>query len=301
MTSPALRFSLSRKLAVLLIVISLAVTERADASTPPTPDTLRVLTYNVGHPDESTFGRIGAFIRGQPAAAARSEAILALIRAQDADIIALQEITPVFLKALARQPWRGRYRLVHTLSDAQLARDGYVLLDPDGMAILSKWPLRLVVNEPAGGKLGRRLLIVNVEIGDTLLRVGTCHLESEQPYSGIRVRQLERFAGKLAWADNALLLGDFNFADGQQPETRALHKHFSSFQDLWLKLQPAGPRTTFIGEPDARLDRILLHARDWAPVDIHLFGTSPVTIGHERHHASDHYGLVATLHRTKGR
>jgi endonuclease/exonuclease/phosphatase family metal-dependent hydrolase len=95
-------------------------------------------------------------------------------------------------------------------------------------------------------------------------------------------------------------MGDFNFGDGQQPETSALHEYYEDYGnyiDAWLALSPDNPGTTYHGYPNRRLDRILVRSQDWEPLNIRLFGNEQVIIGGENYYASDHYGVVATLRR----
>ena len=291
----------THQLSILLSIFICFAPAQAETPGPSATDTLRILTYNIGRPDDSSFGRFGSFIRGEASATARSEAILALLREQDADVIALQEVTPVFLSALEEQKWRPQYHLEHTLSDSQLSEAPYFLQDPDGMAILSKsrCPVTAVYNRSLhSGYLARRMLMITLPMNGDSLRLATCHLESGRGYGEIRAQQLETFFEKLAPHDNAVLLGDFNFRDGQQPETSALHQEF---RDPGLELIKNGPISTFHGLPGRRFDRILLRSKDWETVDIQLFGKEPVMIDGEKHLASDHYGVVATLRRTGSR
>jgi endonuclease/exonuclease/phosphatase family metal-dependent hydrolase len=58
----------------------------------------------------------------------------------DADVVALQEVTPTFLRALLDD---ARVRARYVLSDDHNART----LDPDGVLVLSRLPVRQVVED----------------------------------------------------------------------------------------------------------------------------------------------------------
>jgi poly(A) polymerase len=277
-----------------LVVVALSAPACADSPSPAGDYTLRILTYNIRRPDNSTFGRICSLIRGESSPQARTHAILWLIHQQDPDIIALQEVTPSFVKALNHSPWRFQYDLIHTLTASQLSAS-YYLQEPDGMAILSKHPMKLIANKALiPSKLRRRLLVVEIEIGGSPIRVGVCHLDSFDDDGDIRALQLKQFFNTLAPAANAVLLGDFNFGDNQQPETGALD---AAYMDSWLVLHPADPGPTYQDRTSHRLDRILVRAADWIPTDIRLVGTERITIERTHEYPSDHYGVLATMHR----
>jgi len=285
---------LSGLVGLFLVACALSPTAGADASASDGAQAFRIMTYNILRPDDSTAGRISALVRREGAPADRAEAILRLIQQRDPDIIALQEVTPTFVKALTSSPWLSQYELVHTLAPAQLSAT-YHLQEPDGMAVLSKWPLELIAdNALIPSKLRRRMLVVDIQIDDAPVRVGVCHLDSFEQDGTIRARQLAAFFRALAAAENAILLGDFNFGDGQQPETAALDPAYS---DTWLALRPGEPGATFGGPAGVRLDRILVRAARWVATDIGLVGTEPIAIGGTHRYASDHYGVLATLRR----
>jgi tyrosyl-DNA phosphodiesterase 2 len=181
------------------------------------------------------------------------------------------------------------------------------LSPPEGLVILSRWSFTSIDNDRAliPSLLGRRMLLITVQAGAHPLTVATRHLYSFPESHRTRTQQLHQFFKSLAAADNAILLGDFNFRDSEQPETDALRQ---DYRDPWLALHPEDPGVTydvehnplatanaFSNESGRRLDRILLRTPDWEPVAIHRFGTQPVAIEGNEHYASDHYGVVITL------
>ncbi|MCA9619831.1 MAG: endonuclease/exonuclease/phosphatase family protein, partial [Myxococcales bacterium] len=224
-----------------------------------------------------------------------------------------------FLEALVAAPWvKERYHLS--------ADDGQPVA-PGGQLILAKQPLRSLSVLVMPGRQRRTLMIAELDIRGRRLRVATTHLESFLEDGPVRARQLDGIFDLLKQADDAVLMGDLNFGDGDQPETAHLDP---SYLDLWRELLPKDPGFTwnmrenplarigaFVGEPDRRLDRILLRSDAWRPRSIALIGdhavaTRPLTRDDRRLiempnrppvagtedievFPSDHYGLTATL------
>ena len=120
----------------------------------------------------------------------------------------------------------------------------------------------------------------------------------------IRARQLALIFKTLAPFKSAIFLGDFNFGDGEEPETSQLNRGYT---DLWLALQDGEPGFTwnieksemarkgsFVGERSRRLDRILLRSKRYKPATIRIIGDQAVA---PEIFPSDHFGLVATIAR----
>jgi endonuclease/exonuclease/phosphatase family metal-dependent hydrolase len=266
---------------------------------------IRVLTYNVLHHHDGFLDWFDARIHGRATASERMAATLSLLENEDADLIALQEVTLKFLKVL-KERFSG-YHLATTLKPER-GTIAEFLSPLHGLVILSKWSFTSMVIDRAlmPSQLGRRMLVVTVQAEGHPLTLATCHLDSFREEHRTRTQQLHQFFKSLAAADNAILLGDFNFGDGEQPETAALRQ---DYRDPWLALHPEDPGLTFdvehnplaaingfSHEPGRRLDRILVRAPDWQPVAIHRFGMQPVAIEKNKYYASDHYGVVLTLH-----
>jgi tyrosyl-DNA phosphodiesterase 2 len=245
--------------------------------------TLTVLTYNV--------------LADRVAEDARVPALLKLIEQADADIIALQEVTSWFLEALMQAPW---------------VRDGYHTTMHDGEAaavrglfILSRFPItRTYANLLPGGQ-GRAILAVALDVDGREMRVATVHMESPLDQGPVRARQLDMVFELIGGAEQAILLGDLNFGDREQPETEHLHKDFI---DVWRTLRPAEPgytwnmeqsemakRGSFPNETSRRIDRILVKSKLFKPKSIRIIGSTPVTADQPGVFPSDHFGLVGRL------
>ena len=245
------------------------------------PRALTVVTYNV--------------LADPAQARLRVPALLALLRRSGADIIALQEVAPWFLRRLLAQRWTRAYQLPGTRHKPVVAH---------GCLIMSRLPLVSYRALVLPSKQQRQALLVTLRAGQRTLAVATVHLDSFLHDGPSRARQLQRLWPELARADDALLLGDFNFGDGEQPETGELEP---AYVDAWLRLRPGQPGYTwdmersqmaragaFPGERSRRLDRILLRSQLWRPSAVAIIGQRPVAPGV---FPSDHFGLQAVLAR----
>jgi endonuclease/exonuclease/phosphatase family metal-dependent hydrolase len=211
-------------------------------------------------------------------AVARIPALLAILEATEADIIALQEVAPWFLRILAAQPWVRRYQRT-----------------PVGPG------------RGAPGRLGRSALLADLRVDNTTLAVATCHLESPLADGKIRAQQLAVIFPLLQHAPDAVLLGDLNFGDKAQPESKQLPK---TYKDLWTALRKDAPGYTWDndrsamarlaalpGEYSRRLDRILWRSATWRPHTVRIIGTHPVAPDTPSILPSDHFGLLGVLQR----
>ncbi len=181
----------------------------------PAVPTLKILTYNVlQHPIQ-----VGK----------RVPALLALCKTCDPDVLAFQEVTPWFRELLLREDWVKNY----VPSD---------LSAPGGLLILSKYPMKASFYRALPGRLGRGVMVATLSVGGRDLRVATTHLESHLEDGPIRSAQLDLIFPLLEGMDSALLMGDFNFGDGEEPDTAHLDRRY---QDLWKVLRPEDPGFTW--------------------------------------------------------
>lgn len=269
---------------------------------------LRVLTYNVLHHTDTFIDDLKWLFAGTPRPSARIAPTLDLLAGQNADVIALQEVTPVLLGAIAGDTRWQAYQVASSLPPVargwrhQLTIAARYLfgLQPWGQVILSKWPLSGVRTYP----MGRPLLVADVTVDDLTLTVATCHLDSFPEQRQTRIRQLREIFGRIGAARHALLLGDFNFGD-DAPEQAALPR---AFTDIWRALNPDDPGYTFPSDANQatetmtastdtreRLDRILLRSDRLTPIGVERIGDQPVSQGDTRLYLSDHNGVVAEL------
>ena len=234
----------------------------------------------------------------------RTRVCLELLRSSEADVIALQEVTPRLWRELLAEPWvRERYYV----SSGPDAED----LDPYGQALLSRWPLALELHAFSAKK---RLLVGRLALGGRAVLFAAVHLTSN--YKGEaddrRAEQLAVLFERLGRADvaDAVLLGDFNFGDDEENAQLAA----AGLVDAWTTVHPHHPGFTFdpVRNPlaaimsrtgrAARFDRVLLRspARALAPIDVTVFGDKSFGTGPDGQEmfASDHFGLCALLQAT---
>ncbi|MCA9686662.1 MAG: 2'-5' RNA ligase family protein, partial [Myxococcales bacterium] len=234
----------------------------------------------------------------------RLPAALALLREREADLIALQEVTPASLAAILAEPWvRERYCV-----SSGPAGEG---VDPYGVVLLSRWPLTLVEHRFSAHKA---LLLARLEGAERPLICAVVHLTSNsQAEAGARRAEqlaalgccLESLAG--AGEADVLVLGDFNFGDGDDAVAENQQLAGLGLIDVWQRLRPHEPGFTFdpLQNPlaavmsrrglAARYDRVLVRGR-LDPIDVGRFADRPFARdGDEERYASDHFGVGALL------
>lgn len=239
------------------------------------PIDLRIITWNVWFGDYR-FGE-------------RCAALLAELGQRQADVIALQEVTTPLLAAIFDEPWvRAGYQV------SELDVLGY------DVVVLSRVPIVRMMTLPLPTEMGRRLAVARLACG---LDVATVHLESTRMCAAERVEQLQIIQPCLAGlSEDAVLVGDMNFAPGAALESAALDP---SFVDVWPALHPVDPGYTANSERNAmlrqvmnkvtqkRIDRVFARTRRWRAEAIELLGTEPIDV--DGTFVSDHFGLEVAL------
>jgi len=245
-------------------------------------DTLKLVTYNVLADNVSVKQRIPALFK--------------ILDQSDADIIVLQECANWFLKLLSDETWIKKYHLV-TKEKTAVNQGEYV--------ILSKHQLQATVYQQLPGKQERCVFVGLMTWNGRSLAVATSHLESYLQDGETRAKQLDLIFPLLKEADDAIFLGDFNFGDGEEPDSSHLDKKYF---DVWRQLKPKDPGFTwnievsdmakdgsFPKETSRRIDRVLVRSFVWKPEAITIIGDTPVVEGKKDVFPSDHFGLSATL------
>lgn len=228
----------------------------------------------------------------------RHEALLNIIKKCDADVIGLQEVTSSFLKMILKQDWvKNSYYVSDTTG---------VTVDPYGVILLSKIPIRKLFFYELPSLMSRKLLFAELGINGKTFNVATVHLESRKQSAPIRAMQLSDIFPLLANSDHTVLMGDFNFCSSWTEENVNID---SNYQDMWSVLrrdEPGYTEDTDINlmrleqkgkEKKVRFDRILLRSAspDWQPQVIQLLGLEPISANHPNVFPSDHFGLVGSL------
>lgn len=214
----------------------------------------------------------------------RFQALLQELKQRDPEIMAFQEVTTPFIRALQAAEWLKNGHWLSAIEPNQL-----------GVLLVSRCRAHGLEMVDLPSSMGRRLLVAHFAGG---LGVGVCHLESVQSSGPIRQEQLQTAQSLLRAGKRALLLGDFNFPDGA-PEAQALSDDFT---DLWPSHHPGDPGFTIDSTLNPmghrgpwvvqrRLDRILCHG-DLKSHSMERLGTEPFK---EHLFYSDHFGLLAHL------
>lgn len=243
---------------------------------------LRFVTYNV-LADEDPSGQ-------------RIPKLLEILRHTEADIIVLQEVAPWFATILLKEPWLQTYH--HPLKDGK----AYIAHE---FLVLSRFPIIDTDVAPLPGNQHRAYFAVTIQLPTGPAKVATCHLESLLEDGPMRAQQLDIYFQRLAETGDVFFAGDFNFGDGEQPDTTHIA---STFRDAWREVYPKHPGFTwdieksrmaraesFPGEPSRRLDRVLYRSEQWQPTNAELLGTEPVSPKNKRLYPSDHFGLLVVF------
>jgi len=262
--------------ALSILVVSAVVFLLSAAATKP-EKTATFVTYNV--------------LADPGLADLRVPELLKIIGDCDADVIALQEVAPWFIQRLVKADWFKEYHAPKS--------DGKIIC-PRGLLILSKQPITSSDYGLLPSKQRRSYLIVETKVNGMEFKAATCHLDSFLKEGAVRAKQLDIIFKKLSAGDNAIFLGDFNFSDNEQPETKHLDK---AYVDAWTKTNPGkkgytwnietsemARKGSFPGEKSRRLDRILIRSKQAKPVSANILGDKPLK-GKTDIFPSDHFGL----------
>lgn len=269
-----------RGLFLLTAVLTGLLTGTAEAA-PPGPD-LRAITYNIHH-GEGADDRLDL------------ERIAAVLRAQDADVVGLQEVD---------RHWSARSEFADQAAELAEALDMEVVyganldLDPTaagqprrqyGTAILSRHRILESENTPLPSRYGseqRGLLEALLDVEGQPVRIYNTHLQHNSPDEPRgreqRVLQIERVLAEIdEEREPHVLMGDVN-AEPRDPEFAQLADRFT---DAWSRGQGTGATIPSSG-PNRRIDYVLT-SRDIAVASARVPTTEPL--------ASDHLPVVADL------
>ena len=228
----------------------------------------------------------------------RLPVILDELSRTNADIIALQEVTPESLTFILATDWIKDYFISET-------HDGNNV-KPYGNLLMSRWAFSLTDHQFSGHK---RVLVGSWTINDRSIHLANVHLTSDRGENAFqkRTHQLATVIGYLQQkAGDSFIVGDFNTRGDEQDEII----NYGNFIDLWNKLYPDKSGYTFDpptnplamlmsleGKP-GRLDRIL-----WCPeIDsyyqpqiVDLFGCKSFVSNEIELYPSDHFGVCGVF------
>lgn len=242
----------------------------------------------------------------------RTAATVSLLRSVDADVIALQEVTEPFLRALLEKQWVREHYFV---SDGPAAST----VEPYGQVLLSRFPFSSL--SQCVFTRDKRIIAGELALPGGSLWVATLHLTSNRVASGgaARATQVQTLLdwarsleGQGSGSPDVALVGDFNFGD-DAPELQLFQR--AGFVDAWTALKPGDAGYTFDPSRNAlaaftttsgtrqRLDRVLVRSASGrlVPHQVGLFAEEPLqgapAPGGDALFASDHFGLSCVLHR----
>ncbi|MFL5346255.1 MAG: poly(A) polymerase [Hyalangium sp.] len=242
----------------------------------------------------------------------RTVAAINLLRSVDADLIALQEVTPPFLTALLDTQWVREHFF---LSEGPAA----ATVTPYGQVLLSRFPFASLSQSVFSRD--KRIIAGEFALRGGPLWVATLHLTSSRDPSGVgsraaQIRTLIEWARSLEAHGpepvDLLVVGDFNFGD-DAPEVQSFVD--ADFIDAWKVLRPGEAGSTYDPARNAmaalttssghsqRLDRVLVRSVSGrlTPRKVSLFGEEPLSgrpsPGGDPLFVSDHFGLSCTLVR----
>lgn len=276
------------RLFLILVLLSLTGVVSAEPTTAPAtqPNRLIFVTYNILYDDSQ--------------AKLRAPALMKILADSDADFIALQEVMPWHLKLLRDEAWAKKYHQ----TPAGLKQP------PGGLVILSKAKPVTTVYRELTSPSKRGVRIAHYRIDGRSLAVATVHLESPFDAGETRANQLREVFSLLKTADDAVLLGDLNFAEDWKPETANLPK---TFVDVWkavkgedppeagytwnIEVSPLARANSSPKDNSGRIDRILIRSDVWKPVEAKILGDKPVDEWNAGVFPSDHFGLMGVVAR----
>lgn len=256
--------------------------EPKPAQPSPMPETISLLTLNLCIDPVNVPERIPALRK--------------LLAEHHADIIALQEVATPFAEALAREKWaKGVYDVTRMDEKPTSVR---------GLFLMTRFPIKKMNFKVLPSMQERGAMVAYLDVRGRTLAVGTVHLESFLEDGPRRAVQLDQTFPMLDEGDDGVLLGDFNFGEGE-PESEHLDKRFA---DVWRALRaddpgftwdpvksPFAKRQSLPKEGQRRIDRILVRSERWKPKSIEILGNAPIDDEHPELFPSDHFALRAEL------
>ncbi len=264
------------------LLTGLAVTPMTACATRPAPiaapnagPMLTLVTFNIWH--------------NQGDWPARLPLLIAAIRAEDPDVIGLQEVLEDAAVGLPNQAQAladalGGYSVQFVSTDPEGAPRRY------GNALLSRLP----VIEVDSRKLQplddyRTAVRVRVSLGGRTVDVVNTHLAWQADAAPVRARQIADLVSMLP-QDGAplIVMGDFNAVQEDAGLAALTGPRFFS-------ALPRGTTATTLnpakGHPNRVIDHIFAETAGFAPVRASVIGSEPVN----GEYPSDHFGVAATV------
>lgn len=236
---------------------------------------LRLVTFNIWH-------NLGDWT-------ARRPLLIAALKAQDADVIALQEVLEdanVGLENQARMLARelGGYHVAFVSTDPEGKPRRY------GNALLTRLPVLAedsIKLEPLDDF--RTALRLRVSVQGRPVDVVVTHLAWQLDAGPVRARQISSL---LSWLPQEgvplIVMGDFNATQDDPGLATMTGPRF-------LSALPRGSVATTLNpaksHPNRVIDHIFVESEFFAPVEAHIFGAAPIN----GEYPSDHFGVATTV------
>ncbi|WP_415904831.1 endonuclease/exonuclease/phosphatase family protein [Neptuniibacter sp. QD48_55] len=233
---------------------------------------LSILTWNVWFDDRSGESRYPL--------------ILEEIYLQNADIVALQEVTPKFIGLLEKHRLNERYHVSFSSQRSRYQNATLTKVQPQN---------REVINLTSA--MGRKALMVHLKTSDNCdVVVANLHLESPLDSSDLRVEQIDQVVEAFPSNHLAILAGDLNFGNKAKDENAALQSFYDAANtDEWINtptydvdLNLWAQQTKFWFEDSRRLDRVYLNTPNALEQKYNLVGQLRTD---KEQFLSDHYGV----------
>ena len=262
------------------LIAGLAAAPLAACATPPGGGSLgrplKLVTFNIWH--------------NQGDWAARRPLLIDAVRAENPDIVALQEVLEDAAVGLPNQAATlaealgSDYRMFFSSTDAEGAPRRY------GNALITRLPVLAhdwKKLEPLDDY--RTAVRVRLDVGGRAVDIVDTHLAWQDDAQAVRARQI---ADLLAWLPEdgtpLIVMGDFNAVQADAGLSVLTGPRFFSAlprDSVPTTLNPAK------GHPNRVIDHIFAEVAAFRPVEAHLIGNTPV--GGE--YPSDHFGVAATV------
>ncbi|MGV8930172.1 MAG: endonuclease/exonuclease/phosphatase family protein [Brevundimonas sp.] len=261
-----------------ILLAGLAAAPLAACASMPAGDAgvaLKLVTFNIWH--------------NQGDWAARLPLLAAAIRAEDPDVVGLQEVLEDAAVGLANQPRTlaealGGYSVQFVSTDPEGAPRRY------GNAMLSRLPVAGVDSrklEPLDDY--RTALRIRVAVGGRSVDIVNTHLAWQADAAAVRARQIADLVSMLPQEGTPLIvMGDFNAVQEDAGLAALTGPRFFS-------ALPRGTAATTLnparGHPPRVIDHIFAETAHFAPVSATVIGSGPVN----GEYPSDHFGVAATV------
>nr|CCC48747.1 putative exonuclease [Trypanosoma vivax Y486] len=276
-------------------------------SVPTSRTTLKLLTWNVMF-DRYSGKPTPLGMPGIDWCSPKRYPVLAkIIEEEDADVVGMQEVEPVFWEFLSKQSWvRERYYFSCGYSSPAISPWGVLML-----VHRRRLPVRSItyLNVPAWVNHISLMPVVALQVGHGTVHIAAVHLLAPYTKSHETARTsqdtaLRHHMMKTLAGSDVVTMGDFN----DWPTNEFIMPTESNYVDCWPVLHPTDPGKTmdetntfcklkveemFFG----RSDKIFMRSKRLVPVEAHLVGTRSVNEENGNKDApaylfpSDHYGV----------